>query len=209
MKNIFVTGIGTDVGKTVVSAVLVRALGACYWKPVQAGASDEREVISLAGINPERSFSPTYDLNTPCSPHAAAKIDGVKIELEDFTLPDCEDRIIVEGAGGLHVPLNYRTLIIDLIKHLELPVVLVSRQYLGSINHTLLSIEALKSRKINLLGVVFVGEQNRESEEAILKFGQTKVLFHLPVLDPLTPESCQSFADKNKELINERLAEHR
>jgi len=206
MKDLFVTGIGTDVGKTVVSAILVRALSARYWKPVQAGASDEATVISLADLAPEHCFSPVYNLNTPCSPHAAAAIDGVKIELERFVLPDCEERLIVEGAGGLHVPLNESELIIGLIEHLSLPVVLVSRQYLGSINHTLLSIEALRARGIPLLGLVFVGDRNSQSEEAIIRFGQTECLLQVPWMDPINPETCRAFVDENREQINERFA---
>jgi len=206
MKSIFVTGIGTDVGKTVVSAVLVRALSARYWKPIQAGASDEATVISLADLASERSFNPIYNLSTPCSPHAAAAIDGVKIELDKILLPDSKERVIVEGAGGLHVPLSESELIIDLIEHLALPVVLVSRQYLGSINHTLLSIEAIRARGIHLMGLVFVGDRNLQSEEAILRFGQTECLLHVPWLNPINRDTCAAFVERNREQIHERFA---
>jgi len=206
VKNLFVTGIGTDVGKTVVSAILVKALSALYWKPVQAGSSDEDTVRTLSGIESTRLIAPVYNLSTPCSPHQAAAIDGVKVKLAELTLPRRSERIIVEGAGGLLVPLNESDLIIDLVRFLSLPVVLVSRQYLGSINHTLLTLAALRAYKIEVLGVVFVGDRNLESEKAILSFGQTRCLFHLPLLEPLSKESIESFVEKKRDIINERFS---
>jgi dethiobiotin synthetase len=166
----FITGIGTDVGKTVVSSILAEALGATYWKPVQAGDlhfSDSMKVKSYCSekvqVLPER-----YRLNTPASPHYAAQLDQVTIELSDFSLPEVEGNLLIEGAGGLLVPINQKGLLyIDVIKHFNLPVVLVSRNYLGSINHSLLSIEALKSRNIQVDLLVFSGERNEASEEII------------------------------------------
>ena len=170
--NWFITGIGTDVGKTVVSSILAEALAATYWKPVQAGDlhfSDSMKVKSYCSekvqVLPER-----YRLNTPASPHYAAQLDQVTIELSDFSLPEVEGNLLIEGAGGLLVPINQKGLLyIDVIKHFNLPVVLVSRNYLGSINHSLLSIEALKSRNIQVDLLVFSGERNEASEEVIQK----------------------------------------
>ena len=171
MSAIFVTGIGTDVGKTVASAVLAQLLDAGYWKPIQAGTeiTDLGTIESIRGR--ERTYPSRYILKTPASPHLAAAIEGLHIELDDFVVPNySEEHLIVEGAGGLHVPLNDEHLIIDLIKHLDLSVVLVSQNYLGSINHTLLSIEALKQREIPIIGVLFNGEKNRSTEEYITQY---------------------------------------
>jgi dethiobiotin synthetase len=146
MKQLFVTGISTEVGKTVVSSILTEYLQADYWKPIQSGdlhLSDTMKVQSLVS-NSKTVFHPErYRLQSPLSPHASAEIDGIQISLNDFELPQTENNLIVEGAGGLFVPLNEKDTVIDLIERLKLPVVLVSRNYLGSINHTMLSIEAL------------------------------------------------------------------
>lgn len=171
--NYFITGIGTDVGKTVIASILVEALHADYWKPVQCGDlenSDTTRVKQLTS-NTESQFHPeTYRFTQPLSPHAAAKIDGVKIEADDFKLPKTNNHLIIEGAGGLMVPLNENRLIIDLIKSLFMPVILVSRNYLGSINHTLLSVEILKHRNIPIAGIIFNGVENIESESIIKQF---------------------------------------
>jgi dethiobiotin synthetase len=184
-KRVFVTGIGTEVGKTVVSAVLRQGLSADYWKPVQSGDlhhSDSDKIrewtqVETAAIHPE-----TYRLNTAASPHASAVIDGVKIRLSDFHLPQTNNFLVTEGAGGLMVPLNDQVCILDLIEALRMPVVLVSRHYLGSINHTLLSLEALRRRSIPVAGLVFNGEPEPATESAIEQFGGITPLFRL---DPL------------------------
>lgn len=197
--KLFVTGIGTDVGKTVVSAVLVEALQADYWKPVQAGNldfTDTDQVRELVSNNKSQFHPESYRLKTPASPHHAASIDDVQIELEKFKLPETGNHLIIEGAGGALVPLNDKVLIIDLIKYFDTPVVLVSKNYLGSINHTLLTIEALKSREIDILGVIFNGEENRSTEEAILHFGDVKCLGRIGEETVITKSIISSYADR-------------
>jgi len=170
MKPLFVTGIGTEIGKTVTSAVLVEALKADYWKPIQSGDlhhTDSDKIREWApnhqAIHPEG-----FRLNTPMSPHESARIDGVEIQISDFQLPATEDRLIVEGAGGLLVPINETNLLAELIPVLDMEVILVIRHYLGSINHSLLSIEYLKSIDAQVKGLIFNGEPVESSERFIL-----------------------------------------
>jgi dethiobiotin synthetase len=195
--KIFVTGTDTDVGKTVFAAALAGALQASYWKPVQAGsleASDSDRVSSLSGLPANKLIAERYRLTTPCSPHCAAKIDGVEVALDELKLPDV-DPLIVEGAGGLLVPLTRDLLTADLIAHWQLPVVLVARTALGTINHSLLSIEALRWRKIGIIGIAFVGEAVLDSEEVICAVGSVKRLGRLPVLQQLDRSSlAKAFA---------------
>ncbi len=164
---------GTEIGKTVVSAIVVEALQADYWKPVQSGALEDsdRETVRRLISNPVSQFHPeTYRLREPLSPHAAAALDGVEISLNAFTLPHTSNHLVVELAGGLMVPLNDQDLMIDLVKQLNLPVLLVSKHYLGSINHTLLSVEALQNRLIPILGIVFNGPETPATEDFILNY---------------------------------------
>lgn len=167
----FITGIHTDAGKTVVAAALRLALDADYWKPIQAGDldfGDTERVRAWSGGAPERYHRPRHALRTPASPHYAARLDGVKISLDDFALPDTGGRpLVVEGAGGLLVPINDRETVLDLMLHLGLPVILASRHYLGSINHTLLSIELLRSRGLELAGLVYSGGDSPETVRII------------------------------------------
>ncbi len=168
--KIFITGISTDVGKTIVSAIIVEALQADYWKPIQAGDldnSDSHKIKSYISNNKSRIFENSYQLKTPASPHHAAEIDNIKIELTKIIEPKTDNHLVIEGAGGLLVPLNNQDCVIDLIKP-DYKVFLVSRHYLGSINHTLLTIEALKSRKINIAGIIFSGNENKATESIIL-----------------------------------------
>jgi dethiobiotin synthetase len=172
MKRLIVTGIGTGVGKTLVSAIIVQALGGDYWKPVQAGSlrnTDTQRVRALVN-DPNAFFHPeAYRLRQARSPHAAARSEGLRISIEGLALPKTSRPLVIEGAGGVLVPLNEVQLMIDFFKKLAAPVVLVSRHYLGSINHTLLSAEALKARRIRVAGIVFNGERNPETEEFILR----------------------------------------
>ena len=156
-KKFVITGIGTDVGKTVVSSILAEALKASYWKPVQAGDLDNSDSIKVAAYTENVSvLEEGFRLSQPMSPHAAAKIDGVSIELEDLKVPEVSGNLIIEGAGGLMVPLNSKGLTyIDVFENWQLPTIVVSRHYLGSINHTLLTIEVLNSRGIEIEGIVF------------------------------------------------------
>ncbi|MGB3800447.1 MAG: dethiobiotin synthase [Lewinella sp.] len=184
-KAYFVSGIGTEVGKTVASAFLQVALDADYWKPVQAGDldfGDTDRVRSWTGL-PDTYYHPErHRLHTPASPHYAARLDGVDISLNDFTLPTTERTLLVEGAGGLLVPLNERDCMIDLAAHLDLPVILVVRHYLGSINHTLLSLEALRSRNMACAGLILSGQPNEESTRIIRSLTGVRVLASLPEL---------------------------
>ena len=183
-RKIFVTGIGTEVGKTIISAILVEALQADYWKPIQAGLEDVTDRQNVTQLAPSHGtvFKEAYRLNTPMSPDAAAARENVKIELEKIVLPDTKNHLIVEGAGGLLVPLNEHKTILDLIQKLELSVVLVSRHYLGSINHTLLSIEALKARNIPIELLVFVGN-HPETEASILKHSGIEKYIIIPEVE--------------------------
>lgn len=190
----FITGIGTEIGKTLVSAIVTEYLQADYWKPVQSGDlhwTDTMKVQSLIS-NTKSVFHPErHRLNAPLSPHASAALDGVQIKLSDFTLPQTSNHLVVEGAGGLMVPLNEHDVLLDLIQQLQIPVILVSRNYLGSINHTLLSFDALKQRNIPIAGIVFNGEPNPASESFIENYTQLPVLFRVGNLDDITPESIR------------------
>lgn len=168
--KLFITGIGTDVGKTVASAIITQALEADYWKPVQAGdleLSDTHKVKDRVS-NEKSHFHPNaYALNTPASPHWAAELDGITINLNQIKEPETNNHLVIEGAGGILVPLNATDCIIDLIRP-DYKVIVVSRHYLGSINHTLLTIEALKSRNIPVAGIIFSGDENQATETIIL-----------------------------------------
>ncbi len=168
--KLFITGIGTDVGKTIASAIITEALEADYWKPVQAGDlqnSDSHKVKSFLSNEKTVIHPNSYALNTPASPHLAAELDGIVIDLKKIIEPKTENHLVVEGAGGVFVPLNDTDCVIDLIQN-EYKVIVVSRHYLGSINHTLLTIEALQNRKIVVAGIVFSGNENKATEKIIL-----------------------------------------
>lgn len=201
LERLFITGIGTDVGKTVVSAILTEALHADYWKPVQAGlepATDAGTVRRLVS-NPVSHFWPErYRLQLPASPHAAAAAEGITLRPSDFHLPSTTNHLLVEGAGGLLVPLASGFLIADLIQHLNLEVVVVSRNYLGSINHTLLTLEALHARGLRVRGLVFNGDPNPATEEFIAQ--HTGV----PIMPRISPE-----AEVSTEMVSRYAAEFR
>lgn len=179
MKTYFITGIGTDVGKTVVAAILTEALEADYWKPIQAGDIENSDTIKVQNLisNSKTVFhKESYQLTQPMSPHAAAKIDNIEIDLTKISIPETENNLIIEGAGGLMVPLNDSQLIIDLIKKIDVETILVSQNYLGSINHTILSLESLKVKKLKVAGIIFNGNENRETEQYILNYTGVKFL---------------------------------
>ncbi len=167
--NYFVTAIGTDSGKTLVSAILCHALRADYWKPVQAGfPTDSQTVSQLLRKSNSKIHRETYVFKTAASPHAASALEGIKIRLDDFVEPNHFSDLVIEGAGGCLVPLNDEDLVIDLVSKFEARIILVSNLYLGSINHTLLTYEAITQRKLPLLGIIFNGPKNDESERVIL-----------------------------------------
>ena len=203
MRKIFVTGIGTDVGKTVVSAILTEALEADYWKPVQAGDLDNSDSIKVERLisNTNTVIHPEgLQLTQPMSPHAAAAIDNVSINLKDFSIPETQNDIIIEGAGGLMVPLNDKDLIIDMIVELNVEVVLVSQNYLGSINHTILSLEVLKSKGLNVLGIIFNGEENLETEKYILNYSGLTCLGRVQQHDSIDKEVVLSYKSQFENL---------
>jgi dethiobiotin synthetase len=168
--KLFITGISTDVGKTIASAIIVEALQADYWKPIQAGDlnhSDTHKVQSLVSNSQSHFHSNSYALQTPASPHLAAAIDGLTIAMNQIQEPKTNNHLVVEGAGGILVPLNETQSVVDLIQP-DYKVIVVSRHYLGSINHTLLTIEALQNRQIQVAGIIFSGDENTSSESIIL-----------------------------------------
>jgi len=182
-KRIFVTGIGTGIGKTIISAILVEKLKADYWKPVQSGELDNCDTMKVKALitNSTTIFHPeAYRLTEPYSPHKSAALDGIIIDPEKIITPKTSNSLIIEGAGGLMVPLNDRFLMIDLIKQLNAEVILVSQNYLGSINHTLLSVYALQQRQIPIRGIIFNGKKDNYSEELILQYTGVALLGHLP-----------------------------
>ncbi len=190
MNPLIVTGTDTGVGKTVVSAMLTLALDAFYWKPIQAGIADGTDrgrVAAMTGLSPARLPTGRFVLREALSPHRAAEIDGVEINLENLALPEVPEnrRLIIEGAGGVLVPINRALLQADLFAHWGGAAVLVARTTLGTINHTLLSLEALKARNIPVLGIVFVGEAMPDSERPIVEFARVKRLGRLPILPEL------------------------
>lgn len=177
-KTYFITGIGTEVGKTIAAAIVTEALQADYWKPIQAGDlenSDTHKIRRLVSNDKTVFHKNAYALNTPMSPHAAADIDGVDLKVKNIEMPVTENDLVIEGAGGLLVPLNNKEMIVDLIAKYN-KVILVSRHYLGSINHTLLSIEALKSRGIKNIGIIFSGDEHPTTESVIKKIGKVTVI---------------------------------
>lgn len=190
--TIIVTGTDTGVGKTVFSAGLAQLLDGEYWKPIQAGLATETDsdtVRRLSGLPSERILFEAWRLRTPASPHWAAEIDQTPIDPESLSLPVSSRPVIVEGIGGLLVPLTRRTLLIDVLARWGAPTVLCARTSLGTINHTLLSIEALRRRVIPLLGVAFIGDPHPDNERTIAAMGIVPILGRLPRLDPLTRDS--------------------
>ncbi|MDO7840812.1 dethiobiotin synthase [Sphingomonas immobilis] len=195
MSAIVVTGTDTDIGKTVFAAGLAGALGATYWKPVQAGLDDGSDAQRVAVLGVERVLPEAYRLTTPCSPHRAAEIDGVVIDPARLALPDVDGPLVVEGAGGVLVPVTRELLYADLFARWGAPVVLVARTALGTINHSLLSIEALRARGVPILGVAFIGDAVEDSEATICAIGRVKRLGRLPRLEPLDARSLgEAFA---------------
>jgi dethiobiotin synthetase len=203
MSAIVVTGTDTDIGKTVFAAALAGALGAHYWKPVQAGlddGSDRERAARLSGLPDGKLLPEAYRLTTPCSPHRAAEIDGVAIDPAHLMLPEVDGPLVVEGAGGVMVPVTRDLLFADLFARWGQPVVLVARTALGTINHSLLSIEALKRRDASLLGIAFVGERVEDTEATVATIGGVRRLGRLPLLPALDRESLAAAFAANFDL---------
>lgn len=198
-KGFIITGTDTDIGKTVFAAALTQALKGIYWKPVQSGVAggvDTKTVQTLTELTDEHFLAERYVLSEPLSPHRAAEIDNVKIDLLSLTPPQIDVPMIVEGAGGLLVPLSRKNLLINQFATWEMPVILCTRTSLGTINHTLLSIEALWARKIPIHGIAFIGEDNPDNVRTIAEFSGERVLGRLPWLEDLNPGALkQAFAE--------------
>lgn len=201
-----VTGTDTGIGKTVVSAMLMQAMNGLgrtthYWKPVQSGLDgmvDTRTVQKLSGLEDNLFLPETYVLSEPLSPHRAAELDGLEIDPNTLTIPDAAtDGLIIEGAGGLMVPLNRKSLYVNQFAKWDLPVILVARGTLGTINHTLLSLEALWARKILVHGLIFVGDAEKDNMKTIAEISGEKVLGHLPNLDEVTPDTIRTAFDSH------------
>ena len=194
-KPLFVTGIGTGIGKTVVAAIFTESLKADYWKPVQSGDLDNSDTIKVQGLisNSKTVFHPeAFRLTQPFSPHKSADLDGIEINLDDFRLPQTNNILVIEGAGGLMVPLNSKDLMIDLIEKLNAEVILVVQHYLGSINHTILSLQALYSRNIAVRAIIFNGESDSYSEDVIKSHSKGEPTISIPQLLSLSKQSVAS-----------------
>ncbi|MGI4881233.1 MAG: dethiobiotin synthase [Janthinobacterium lividum] len=203
--TIVVTGTDTGIGKTVFAAALAGALDGAYWKPVQAGLAGETDsevVLRLSGLTRSRILPEAYRLPTPCSPHRASALDGVVIDRRMLRLPDAGYPLVVEGAGGALVPLSPRLLFADLFAWWRQPVVIVARTSLGTINHSLLTIAALRARDVAIVGIAFVGDGNEDSEATIAAIGSVRRLGRLPLLDPLDAAGLRAAFLRNFDLAD-------
>lgn len=203
MKQYVISGIGTGVGKTVASAIVSEALKATYWKPIQAGDLDNSDSLKIARLTKNVKVLPeAFQLSEPMSPHAAAEIDGVAIQLENLKLPKVTSNLVVEGAGGILVPINKSGLTYtDVFEAWKIPVILVSRHYLGSINHSLLTAEVLLKRGVEIVGWIFIGEENKATEEIIIQNSGVEMIARIPEVDEVTPEFIAEQAEKIAQLL--------
>lgn len=202
MNTLIVTGTDTGIGKTVVAAMLVLTLDAYYWKPIQSGLTDGTDtntVATLTGISGARLLPEAYRLGEPLSPHRAAELDGVAIDTETLVLPKIprESRLIVEGAGGVLVPLTRSVLQIELFARWGAPVVVVARTALGTINHTLLTVEALRRREIPVRGIVFAGEENSDTQRTIGECSGVRILGRIPAMQRLDAAALREAFEQN------------
>lgn len=195
-KTLVVTGTDTDIGKTIFAAGLTGALGASYWKPIQAGLADETDSEVIARLTSQTTLPETYRLKLPASPHLAAEAQGVVIDPKRLQIPSVLGPLVIEGAGGLMVPVNRDTLFLDVFAGWQLPIVLCARTQLGTINHTLLSLRALAEAKCSVIGVAFIGDAAPEVEKTICDFGNVRHLGRLPIIQNLTPDTLRhTFTD--------------
>lgn len=200
-ESLFVTGTDTNVGKTLLSALLVAALDAIYWKPIQTGATegtDRQTVIKLAEIPEAQTIPESYCFDPPVSPHLAAEASGVTIDLARISVPAKVDKpVIAEGAGGILVPINDSELMIDLARHLGFPILIAARAALGTINHTLLTVRALRCAKMCIKGVVMIGNRNKDNERSVEHFGAVSVVGWIPWLDKIDRETLLQVFQSN------------
>lgn len=194
-RILFVTGTDTGIGKTMVSGILAKGLKAAYWKPIQAGTEEETDTEWIqhnTGLPESHYLTERYRLTKPLSPHLASRLDDIRIELNDFIIPEFhQDHLIIEGAGGIMVPINDKYFVVDLIRKFDVPVVLVARSGLGTINHTLLTLEKLSNLNIRIFGLVLNGEINTENKKAIEKYSGYKVIGEISNIEHPTPETLQ------------------
>ena len=203
--KLFITGISTDVGKTIASAIITEALEADYWKPIQAGDldnSDSHKIQRYISNGKSVIHENSYKLNTPSSPHLAAELDGISIDLKNIIEPKTNNHLVIEGAGGVLVPLNNSDFVIDLVQP-EYKVIIVSRHYLGSINHTLLTIEAIKNRGLTIAGIIFNGNENKPTESMILNHSKLKFIGRIEEEPYFDKNVIAEYADLFRENILE------
>ena len=208
-KRIIICGTDTDVGKTIVSSFFVQGLKGIYWKPIQSGTeegTDTKTVCNLLNLEPNRYLSERYKFKAPVSPHWAAERESSFIEPNNLHLPDLDKLIIIETAGGLMVPLNRNWLQIDQLKVWGAPIILVARTGLGTLNHTLLSLEALRNRNIHVLGIVLNGPQHNDNPKTIEQFGDTKILASLPIFDEVNAKVLSQ--EWNKQQLEQKLKKY-
>ena len=205
-KRIIICGTDTDVGKTIVSSFFVQGLKGIYWKPIQSGTeegTDTKTVCNLLNLEPNRYISERYKFKAPVSPHWAAEQESAFIEPSNLKLPDLDELIIIETAGGLMVPLNRDWLQIDQLKAWGAPIILVARTGLGTLNHTLLSLEALKNRNLDVLGIVLNGPPHKDNPKTLEQFGDTKILASLPIFDEVNAKVLSQ--EWHKQQLDQKL----
>ena len=208
-KRIIICGTDTDVGKTIVSSFFVQGLKGIYWKPIQSGTeegTDTKTVCNLLSLEPNRFLSERYKFKAPVSPHWAAEQESGFIEPSNLKLPDLDELIIIETAGGLMVPLNRDWLQIDQLKVWGAPIILVARTGLGTLNHTLLSLEALKYRNLDVLGIVLNGPPHKDNPKTLEQFGDTKILASLPIFEEVTAKALSK--EWNKQKLDQKLKKY-
>jgi len=193
---IIVTGTDTGIGKTIFAAGLTQALVATYWKPIQAGLSDETDSEVVARLSGQPTLHETYRLNLPASPHLSAEAEGMIIDPNRLKIPNVSGPLVIEGAGGLMVPINRNALFLDVFADWQVPVILCARTQLGTINHTLLSLRALQHAGCPVIGVAFIGDAEPEVEQTICDFGKTRHLGRLPMMEHLTPRTLRATFSK-------------
>ena len=205
MKNYFVTGTDTGVGKTLASAVLTSVLDGHYWKPIQSGTEDEdsdsEQVQQLINLSRDRIFPSTYELKASLSPHHAAYLENKTLSLNSICLPATQKSLIVEGAGGIFVPINDDASMLDVMAKLNLPIIIVARGSLGTINHTLMTIEILRQRHLTIHGIIFSGELNPLNKKTIEQWGKVRTLFHIPYFASMNEVILQQWLREQKQNI--------
>ena len=208
-KKIIICGTDTDVGKTIVSSFFVQGLKGIYWKPIQSGTeegTDTKTVCKLLDLEPNRHLAEKYKFKAPVSPHWAAEKESRFIEPTNLNLPELDKLIIIETAGGLMVPLNRNWLQVDQLKAWGAPIILVARTGLGTLNHTLLSLEALKNRNINVLGIVLNGPHHDDNPKTLEQFGKTKVLARLPIFEKVSAKVLSQ--EWKKQQLDQKLKKY-